>query len=73
MIPLKGHYAVVREEIQMHNFNMYNINEVIIQTQKYLSLSNWINELFSDENKVPENSWKLERWQGPPHKQSNTI
>ena len=28
---------------------------------------NWINKLFSEENKVLEHCWKLERWQGPPH------
>ena len=26
-----------------------------------------VNKLFSEENKVPEHSLKLERWQGPPH------
>ena len=28
---------------------------------------NWINNLFSEENKVPDHCLKLERWQGPPH------
>ena len=36
--------------------SLYNINEVIIQTQKYIYIffsDNWINKLFSEENKVP--------------------
>ena len=28
----------------------------------------WINKLISEENKVPEECLKLERWQGPPNK-----
>ena len=28
---------------------------------------NWINKLFSEENKVLEHCLKLESWQGPPH------
>ena len=40
----------------------------MIQTQKYFFfIHNWINKLFSEENKVPEHRSKLERWQGPPH------
>ena len=27
----------------------------------------WINKLISEENKVPEECLKLERWQGPPN------
>ena len=27
----------------------------------------WINELFSEDKKVPEHCLKTERWQGPPH------
>ena len=27
----------------------------------------WINKLFSEENKVPEHCLNLEMWQGPPH------
>ena len=55
--------------MQTQNLNIYNINEVIIQTQKYLVLS--------EENKVPEHCLKVERWQGPPHinkvKQYETV
>ena len=51
---------------QSQNFNIYNINEVIIQTQK-LIFHNWINKLFSEEDKVPEHCLKLERWRGPQH------
>ena len=41
-----------------------------IQTQKLRNIyfsHNWINKLFSEENKVPEHCLTLERWQGPPH------
>ena len=31
--PLKGRCVVFGEETQMQNFNIYNINEIIIQTQ----------------------------------------
>ena len=31
------------------------------------SFHNGINELFSEENELPLNCLKLERWQGPPH------
>ena len=48
---LKKHYVVWE--------NVYNINEVIVQTQ--------INKLFSEENKVPGQCLKIQRWQGPPH------
>ena len=51
-------------------FYIYNINELMIQTQKYLYLCNfiyqWINELLSEENKLPEHCVRSERWQGPP-------
>ena len=33
--PLKGHYVDAGEEIQTQKCNIYNVNEVIIQTQKY--------------------------------------
>ena len=53
-------------EIQTLNLNIYNTNEVIIQTQRYLFLRNWINK-FLEENKIPEHCLKQERWQGLPH------
>ena len=56
------------EEIQIQNFDIYSVNEVIIHTQKYVFFfHNWINKLLSEENKVPEHGLKLERWQGLPH------
>ena len=30
-------------------------------------MCDWINELFSEENKIAEHCWKLGRWQDPPH------
>ena len=56
-----------KEEIWMQDFNIYNINEIRIQTEKYFVFHNWINKLSSEENKVPEHCLKLGRWQGPPH------
>ena len=41
-----GALCSFREEIQLQNFNIYNINEEIIQTLFH----NWINKLFSEEN-----------------------
>ena len=32
-----------------------------------------MNKLFSEENKVPRTLFELERRQGPPHKQSETV
>ena len=60
------------EEIQIQNFYIYNINELMIQTQ-----ITQITGLFSEENKVPGHCLKIERWQGPPHvdkvKQYGTV
>ena len=52
---LTEHYAVFGEEIQTQNFNIYYVNEIIIQTQKYVytTFRNWIKKLFSEENKPP--------------------
>ena len=47
---------------ESQNCNISNINEVIIQTFPWV-----IDQLYSKENKVPEHSLKLERWQSPPH------
>ena len=64
---LKGHYVVLEEKLQNQNFNIHSITEVTIQTQTYWIFNNWINNLFSEENKAPEHCLRLERWQGPPH------
>ena len=32
---------------------------------------NWINKMFSEQNKVREHGLKVGRWQGPPH--INTV
>ena len=37
--PLKGHYVGFGEEIQTQRGSIHNINEVIMQTQKYLFVS----------------------------------
>ena len=61
-----------REEIQTQNSNVYNLNEVIIQTQRnFFPPRKWINKLLSEEMKFPEHCLKLERWQGLPH--VNTV
>ena len=36
MCHLKGHCVVFGEEIQTQDFNSHDMNEVIIQTEKYL-------------------------------------
>ena len=36
-VPLKGHYVVLEKKFKLGIFNTSNINEVIIQTQKYFS------------------------------------
>ena len=33
---LKGHYVVLEKKPQTQNLDIYNINEVLIQTQRYL-------------------------------------
>ena len=38
--------------MQTQKFNIYRINEVIIQT----FLHEWSNKLFSEENKMPKNT-----------------
>ena len=53
-------------------FLFYNIDEEIIQTQKYECFHDWINKLFSEENMVQNTVWNFKMWQGPPHKQSKT-
>ena len=40
------------EYIQTQIFDVYNINEVIIQTRICISFRYWTNKLFSEENKV---------------------
>ena len=50
---IKGALCSFQEEIQTQHFNFYKINEAVIQTQKYyIFFHNWINKLFSEENKV---------------------
>ena len=61
---IKGELCSYGEKIQTHKCNIYNITEVIIQTQKYIFHKGYTS---SEENKVPELCLKLERWQGPPH------
>ena len=63
----RGSFKWHNVEIKTQNFNIYNINEVIIQTQMYFFF-NWVNRLFSEENKLPEHCLKLESWQGPAQK-----
>ena len=52
------------EEIKTQNFYIYSINEGIIQTQKFLPFHNWINKLFSAENKVPRTLFKVRKVAG---------
>ena len=50
LVFLKGVLCSFEEETQ--NINIYNINEVIMQTQKYSFFQIWNNKPFSEENKV---------------------
>ena len=50
---VKGALCGFEEEIQPSNFNINNMNEVLIQTQKCVFFHNWMNKLFSEGNKVP--------------------
>ena len=64
MMCFKGTMCSSEEEIQTLNFNIYNINEVIIQTlfffiAEYTSCS-------QRKRRYPEHYLKQERWQGPP-------
>ena len=52
------------EENQTQNFDIYNIKEVMMQSQRYFFFRNWIKKLFSEED---EQGLKLQSWQGPPH------
>ena len=49
---VKGALCSCAEEIQSKNFKIYIISEVKIQNQIYGLFYNWINKLFSEENKV---------------------
>ena len=59
---LKGHFVVL--DIQTQNFNIYNINEVIKQTQSTYFFYQRMQTMFSEENKVPDHRLKLERNKG---------
>ena len=64
----KRHHVVFGGEIQTQNLNVFNIIEVIIQSQKYLLFSLLNKKSISQrEIRSPEHCLRLERWQGPPH------
>ena len=68
ILTFKGELRSFEEKNPSQNGQIYNINDVIIQTLKYSFFFHyWINKLFWEEHKVPEHCLKLERWQGPPH------
>ena len=76
-VHLKGQYVGFEIEIQSQSFNIYNIDVVIIQTQKYLFiysiLHDWINKL-SSENKVPRAVFEARQVAGSAtYKQSTTV
>ena len=57
-------------EIQAQNFNIYNINEVITQTQKYLLFHDWINKQILSEGML----FKTRNVAGSAkYKQSKTV
>ena len=50
-------------EMQTQNFNIYDINEE--KQYKLINihlLHNWINKLFSEENKVPRTLFEARKW-----------
>ena len=59
----KGHYVVLPTWIPIQNFDINNINKVMIITQKY-NTHNWINKLFSEENKVPRTLFEARKVAG---------
>ena len=68
----KGASISFGEEIQTHNINVHNMNEVIIETQTHLSFyvtSSFIKLVNSSQRKIrsTEHCLKQEKWQGPPH------
>ena len=48
----------------LENFKVYNLNEVIMQTQRYFFSHNWVNQLFSEENKVPRTQFEARKVAG---------
>ena len=61
---IKGALCGFGGDIQTENFNIYNTNEVIIQAHidRSFVFHNWINKLFSEENKIPRTpfeAWKV--------------
>ena len=63
----KGTWCNLGEDIQTQNFNIYKMNEVITQTQKYSSFLQLNKQAVLRRKQGPEHCLKLERWQGPPH------
>ena len=57
-----GHCVALEKTFRVRIFDIYHINEVIVQTLR-------INKLFSEENKSPrpQHCLKPVRWQGPPN------
>ena len=49
---------------QTQNFNIYNVNKVIIQTQNIYLIHKWVNKLFSEENKVPRTLYEARKVAG---------
>lgn len=61
---LKGRYAVSREEVQTENFDAYNINKVMIQTQEHL----FHKQVVLRAKKGPPNTvWSLKIRRGSPN------
>ena len=48
--------------IQTQSFNIYNMKEVLIQSQRYLCFR--LADKRAERKQGPQ---KVERWQGPPH------
>ena len=56
--------ALCSLKIQTQIFNIYDTDEVKMQVQGCLFLNDWINKLFSEENKVPRTLFGARRVAG---------
>ena len=71
---LKGALRGFGEGVQTQNFDIYNINVVMIQTQDFLFFHNWINKLFLEENDFLRRQFEAREVAGSArYKQSKTV
>ena len=54
-------------ERKMVIINIYNVDELQMYICNIFLIHDWINKLFSEENKFTKTLFETKRWQGPPH------